>query len=201
MTEIIFIGGTHLFGKTTIAKRLAARLQNAGHTIYYYPEMSYATDIPHGTIEWQQWLKQQIEIRDSAIYHLVDKGYDTNRGDHRKVDYIIADRHVSDVDIYTLRMTHSMQDARLLASWIKRYPMPSGHHHYIISRQINSALGIASERITDETFRWGWNETDLKYLMDIQELFKIHAENQSIKIIHNDDTVDHAVEQIMRDLY
>ncbi len=153
MTKIIYISGVHGVGKTTVLDFVAGKLEACGNSVYVFPEMSYKPMIKIGTVEFQIWFKKQIIAREPMIDALMAEN---------TFDYILLDRHLYDVDIYT---------ARILGELDIEIDLERGRKYFLLTAS-KVTLEMRLNSRNDE-FRDEWNENDLQYLDDIRGMFEL----------------------------
>lgn len=195
MTKVIYISGVHGAGKTTIINKLAAKIQNAGLSVFTFPEMSYIQEnIPIKTIAFQMWFKKQIQVREQAIKGIFNSGV---------VDYILVDRHSIDIDIYTNHILEKDMQKDLVKQrdqeMILNYDYDFNKLHFII----RSDYQIIKERLQNrsEFYREQWNETEEKYIKDIMKRFDQVEQTFRIPVIENNNKIDKTIDEIMRLIY
>jgi len=169
VTKVVYISGVHGSGKSTVITHLARRLENSGGSVYVFPEMSYRPDIPIETLEFQIWFKKQILIREILIDTLLE---------NNSFDYILLDRHLIDIDIYTSRLIE--EDL-----YIKNKQRVDAKI-YILDADVETLIKRIRSR--NDEFREKWNEEDTEI-----------AKSYRYKVISNlsiDDTVQLIMEMI-----
>jgi len=181
-TEVVYISGVHGVGKSTVITHLARRLEKGGSSVYVFPEMSYRPDIPIGTLEFQIWFKKQIVIREILIDALLV---------NNSFDYILLDRHLIDIDIYTSRLTTDvLYDDTSLRVDAKIY---------ILDAKVSEIIKRIQSR-NGEEFREEWNEGDTEYISYIAGAFLNLAKTFRYEVIEN-NSVEETTQKIMEMIY
>ena len=186
MTKVIALSGVHGVGKSTVARKLAQRLESAGQSVYVFPEMSYVPNIEVGTIEFQIWFKKQIIARDFMVEALIDENI---------FDYIIMDRLIVDIDIYTSRL--------LYHSTPKDIPFPDVEYEdsmmlFVLDADVDIILNRIKFRGRDNK----WGELDRGYVMKIKEAFEIFADIYMYRLWKVDNVnLEDTVQKIMEVIY
>ena len=199
MVKLIILSGAQGTGKTSVAKELAKLLIKAGQTVWSANEMSF--DLPYGVgMSRQLAFRQQIEIRNSMIRNLIWFGYGIE-GPSRTVDYVILDRDVVDIDLYTMNILNSYSlDTMDLDSVEYNHFSDIDTHHYFLTRHKEQIMVDMLKRLDGEPDRADWAEDNMEYLENILALFNAYADEWGKKIIHNKHVVK-TVNYILGDIY
>lgn len=195
MTKVIYISGVHGSGKTTIINKLAAKIQDAGLSVFTFPEMSYIQEnIPIKTIEFQMWFKKQIDVREYAINGILSSN---------SVDYILADRHPMDIDVYTSHLLNKDVESYTMRRRDEEkfldYNFDSKRQHFLIK----CSFPIIKERLKQrsEFYRSQWSETEESYIKGIMHKFSQVNNIINLQVIENNKELEKAVDEIMRLIY
>ncbi len=182
MSKVVFVSGVHGVGKSTVIQEVARRLEKAGQSVYVFPEMSYITDIPIQTMEFQIWFKKQITARDFMVNELQKSNF---------FDYILVDRAWYDIDIYTNRLKGYTD------SYIGFSGQTYKRKYVLLTEEITPLL----MRVQERNRQMDWNEDDVRYLQDIVRMFNdfhdAHRDKvRKFKNINLNETVQRIMEWI-----
>lgn len=193
MTKIIYISGVHGAGKTTVIRKLANKLRRTGSSVFVFQEFSYPPDIEIGTMEFQKWYAEQMDVRQNLIRSLFE-----NEG----VDYILCDRHPIDVDVYTNRLLQRLSNLDYLIDIegkIRDWVYSSFVEHYVLERNPRDIVDSIMGRMEDEVHRREWGEENILYVKEIMDGFRALATRNNIRFVTNDN-IDETVETILADI-
>lgn len=188
MTKVIYLSGCHGSGKTSILKRLYDVLLGLNLSVIHLPEFVIKPSAKIGTMKFQLEYQASMRNREQKIdEHIRTDDY----------DFVLADRSPLDVDIYTKNIYKNFDLAE--KSDMMQYNKNPNKQYILIRRNINKIIEGIAKRLSVDTHRASWNETNVDYLKIIINLFDNYYPKSNI--LYNDGTIEESVDRLLEIIY
>lgn len=149
----IALCGTHGIGKTTMLFKLAYLLKQRGYNVHIINETARSCPLPinkDATLETQKWILGKQLITESILEYKKDK-----------IDFILCDRSILDIFIYSLMIDKSYANSILP---LMKYHMKTFNLIFYLQKD-DSHFRNDGERCFDSDFRNRINDLFLKTIM------------------------------------